>query len=265
MAEELTTYSFSLPVYVAVERNGQLLQGTSSVLGTCFPIGGAFVLTAGHVVTELLEAKTLGRGHPAVGIFHPRTFMQVGLRVANMEVLDGDIGILQVEFIDSNQESWLFPLHWSMGHMNLGSLIRAPGYAYADHVVGTERFIVQRSFQGSIVSEIGTYLPSGMKSKPFAVYESSFAAPRGHSGAPLLRDNGRVVGVVIGNGKSRMLILDAEETSTDGKTTTLIEQYESLVLGISVQARFILGLHSRILGGSIHDFLDHRSLVHVAG
>lgn len=261
---ELTTYSISLPVHVADVREGRLVQGRSSVLGTCFPISGRFMLTAGHVVTELEEAKSGSHGNPAVGIFHPTTFTQAGIRVTEMEVLDGDIGLLQVEFQEPDQESWLFPLHWSVGHVNLGSIIRAPGYAYADHSVGSERFIVQRSFQGSIVSEIGTYLPAGMKGKPFGVYETSFAAPRGHSGAPLLKENGRVVGVVVGNSKSKMLVLDSEETSTDGKTTTLIEQYESLALGVSVQAGFILGLHSRLLGCSLNDFLIRKGLVHVA-
>lgn len=262
---ELTTYSISLPVHLADKREGSLVQGKSSMLGTCFPLGGRYMLTAGHVVTELEKARSDLRGHPAVGIFHPTTCTQTGIRIAEMEVLAGDIGLLQAEFIEPSQESWLFPLHWSVGQMTLGSLIRAPGYAYADHSVGSDRFIVQRSFQGSIVSEIGTYLPAGMNSNPFGVYETSFAAPRGHSGAPLLREDGRVVGVVIGNSKSKMLVLDAEETSTDGKTTTLIEQYESLALGVSVQAGFVLGLHSRLLRCSINDYLSRNGLVHVAG
>lgn len=262
---ELTTYSISLPVHIANELKGQLVQGTAPILGTCFPLGDHFMLTAGHVVTELQEAKSHSRGHPAVGVFHPSTYTQIGLRIAEMELLDYDIGLLQVEFLEPNQESWLFPLHWSVEHMNLGAAIRAPGYAYADHSVGNKRFIVQRSFQGTIVSEIGIYLPMGTRGKPFGVCESSFSVPRGHSGAPLLRDNGRVIGVVIGNSKSKMLILDTEETSTDGKTTTIIEQYESLALGISVRARFVLGLYSKLLGSSLHDFLFRRGLVHVSG
>ena len=111
-----------------------------------------------------------------------------------MEVQDGDIGILQLEFLTPQQEAWLFPLHWSVGYRDPGSPVRTPGYAYADQVVGDKRFIVQRSFQGSIVSHIGAYLPTGMRGKAFGVYETSFAAPRGHSGAPLLSEIGRVAG-----------------------------------------------------------------------
>ena len=52
-----------------------------------------------------------------------------------------------------------------------------------------------------------------------------------------------------------MLILDAEETSTDGATTTMIEQYESLTLGIAVEGKFVLALCSRLLGGTVYDAL----------
>lgn len=262
---ELTTYSFSLPVHIADERDGQLVQGKSCVLGTCFPIGGNFMLTAGHVVKELQEAKASGRGHPAIGIFHPTSFVQVGVRASEMEIFEPDIGIVKVEFLHPEQEAWLFPLHWSVGRMNLGSPVRTPGYAFADHNIEGNRYIVQRSFQGSIVSEIGVYLPAGAKGEPFGVYETSFAAPRGHSGAPLLQENGRVVGVVIGNSKSKILVLDTEETSTDGKTTKLIEQWDSLSLGISVQSCVVLNLQSKLLGNSIRGFLEAKNLVHTDG
>ncbi|NVE01196.1 trypsin-like peptidase domain-containing protein [Massilia sp. BJB1822] len=259
---ELTTYSISIPVHIADEREGQLYPGKSAVLGTAFPIGDAFLLTAGHVARELNEAKSSNRGQPAVGLFHPESFCQILVRIVETEILEGDIGVLRVEFSELSQKTWLFPLHWTLRFVNLGSPVRTPGYAYADHTVGDEHFIIQRSFQGSIVSQIGKYIPNGMKGIPFGVYETSFASPRGHSGAPLLLGNGRVIGIVIGNSKSRMLILDAEEVSTDGQTTTLIEQYESLALGISVEAKFILNLHSKLLGKTIQSWLESKDLIH---
>jgi hypothetical protein len=69
----------------------------------CYPIGGAFFLTAGHVVAGLraeLEAKT---STPAVGLFHPDSFIQEGVPVVAVEDLGADLGILRVRFLAEEQ------------------------------------------------------------------------------------------------------------------------------------------------------------------
>lgn len=214
------------------------------------------MLTAGHVVEELTAAAKAGKGVASVGIFHPKSFKQFGLRVSDLEVLGCDIGLLKVDFQSPDQVDWLFPLWWDPFTSNMGTLVRSPGFAYGDHRVGDARYIVQRSFQGTIVADIGSYLPLGMTGEPFGVFELSFGAPRGHSGAPLLHENGRVMGVVIGNSKSRMLVLDSEELEESTGTKTVVQQYESLTLGIAVRASNAVTLMSHILGTTLGHFIS---------
>jgi hypothetical protein len=252
---ELTTHAIALPIHLGRESDAGLVQGEGAIHGTAFPVGGNFFLTAGHVVHELNASSAAGGGVPALGIFHPRTFRQSGIRISDAEILGNDIGLLQVRFDLAEQESWIFPLYWDPFTHTLGEAVRSPGFAYGDHRVGEARYIVQRSFQGSVVADIGIYLPVGHAGNPFGVFELSFAAPRGHSGAPLLRADGRVMGVVIGNSKSRMLVLDSEEIDESSGARTILQQYESLSLGIAVRAADVFALRSRMLGKTIGQFV----------
>ena len=62
--------------------------------------------------------------------------------------------------------------------------------------------------------------------------------------------------MIIGNSKSRMLVHDSEEVEESTGTKTILEQYESLTLGIAVRAADIVSLSSRILGTSVGQFLS---------
>ena len=252
---QLTTFAISLPVHLGTETEAGLVQSNGPIEGTAFPLGGEFLLTAGHVVEELIASQAAGRGVPTVGIVHPESFEHLGIRISEFEVLAKDIGLLRVNFDSRDQENWLFPLFWDPFTHTLGEAVRSPGFAYGDHRVGDARYLVQRSFQGSIVANIDAYLPVGYSCDPFGVFELSFAAPRGHSGAPLLHMNGRVMGVVIGNSKSRMRILDSEDIDESSGTRTIIEQYESLTLGVAVRAADVLAMHSSMLNKSIWQFV----------
>jgi hypothetical protein len=95
------------------------------------------------------------------------------------------------------------------------------------------------------------------------IYELSFAAPVGLSGAPLIILDHRVCGVVVGNHQTKMLVFTDEERLEEGAVINRVERYEVLNLGIAVRARTILSLQLpdgqslldfvRAAGAAVHD------------
>ena len=70
-----------------------------------------------------------------------------------------------------------------------------------------------------------------------------------------------IVGVVIGNSQSRMLILESEEVERGGGGRTLIQQYESLSLGIVVHASEVFKSESQLLNKSLGEYLESMKLL----
>ena len=139
--------------------------------------------------------------------------------------------------------------------------IRCCGYAYGHHRVGDRQSVVQRCFQGYVVAPLNEFELPGTNADIFSVHELSFPVPRGLSGSPLLNAVGNVMvnGVVIGNSDSQMVVFRSKEIETEAekntKSTTIVERFESLSLGIAVQPEAILPLQSTMLGTTIEDHL----------
>ncbi len=61
-------------------------------------------------------------------------------------------------------------------------------------------------------------------------------------------------GVIVGNATTQMLVLSDKEVLAEG-STTIVERYEMLQLGIAIQAGAILSLHSDLLGRTLAEHL----------
>jgi len=254
-ANLLTGYSLSMPVYRA-----QLLPDDAfqiigaTIFGTCFSIGSNFMMTAGHVIQNL-QIDDTHKG--VVGIIDPEGTISKGALVMETEVLPHDVGVLKVEFTYPESEYWFHRLSWSKDTLVGFEAVRCCGYAYGLHRVEDRQSVIQRCFQGHIVSGLNEFLPLGMDGSPFSVYELSFQVPRGLSGSPLLTSTGMVVvkGVVIGNSNYQMRVFHSREVEQETNATTIIENYESLSLGIAVQPTAMLPLQSLLLNDTIENHL----------
>lgn len=252
-------YSMILQVMPAKVLNDGRFLISASITGTCFSIGGPYMLTAGHVAATKSTSESDAL---AVGIQGPDGFFKAA-KVIDAELLPCDLGLLRVEFVFPESERWFHRFKWSERPLQPLETVRSAGYAYGMHIVEEQQSVVVRAFQGYIVSGLNNFKPLGMKGHPFNVYELSFMAPRGLSGAPLLNAHGTVVvhGVVIGNSESRMVVFRSQEQEAENGKTTSFEQYEALTLGIAVQAEEVLQQSSILLGMSIRKHLEKYELL----
>ena len=141
--------------------------------------------------------------------------------------------------------------------------MRTLGFPYGSTEVDNQRGIMIRGFSGEVVAGRRRFRPPGFEDPAFSVYELSFSAPRGLSGAPLLHKD-EVVGIVIGNSDTSMLVHRSTETETveaGERTKTTIEHYEKLTLGISVRSEEILRLESVLANGTIESHLRLHGLL----
>ena len=255
-------YSAVLPVFRGKLSDGRVDVG--QIEGTCFSIGKNHMLTAGHV------AKTdPGKGEKLfIGLSDPKAGGLEAAKVIETELLPGDCAILKVEFPSKESQKWVTELDWHPVPLAYFDHVESLGFPYGIHAVEERRYVISRTFRGHIVSILNEFTPIGSYEKSFPVYEVSFGAPRGLSGAPLLtgldKSSGyewSAVGLIIGNSKSGMKVIESEEYSKDSAGETKVsEVYEYLSLGIAVQANHIFEINSRILGSSIKNYLSANNL-----
>ena len=207
------------------------------IYGTAFSIGDDWFLTAGHLIKEV-------RIHPWFGIAYPHGEGTKVTPILDSEIVDGsDIGIFTAK------PPYSKPFGWTSGKMPMASAVQTTGFPYAMDLEHSA--ISVRSFVGNIVSAGPCFR---LTDKPDA-YELSFQCPRGLSGAPLctsMTNDPRIVGVIVGNSSTEMLVYTDKEITreTDTPQETIIERYESLQLGIAVQGNYLFGIESRIMNGS---------------
>ena len=236
---------------------GFLIQG--EVEGTAFSIAEDVFVTAGHVVRTI----TASDRSAGIGLTSPSGNAQRVALVRDSEELQGDVGLVKVEFLDPESRDWHGCLRWNAKQLQALQPVVTFGYPYGIHHADTGATIVSRAFSGHVVSTLESFKPLGSSLAPFRAHEISFGAPRGLSGSPLFttEDELLVGGVVIGNSKSQMLILQAEEVEETNGTKTKVEQYESLSLGVATAVSAILPIESRLLGNTIRGWLESRGAV----
>jgi hypothetical protein len=251
-------YDFGCPV-LGVRGNRETgLRIEGEIRGTAFPVGGPYMLTAGHVIEGFGGDPDFT---PVIVLYGPDHRFSPAVIVAT-EVIGSDVGILRLEFIKDGSDSWLKPLRWGAEPLWGFEEVRSVGYPFGFRITPDERAIVVRGFEGHIVAWNRNFKPAGYAGGSFPVYELSFAAPRGMSGALIYNAEGepRVQGVVIGNSETSMLVLSSEERVTTPSATTIVEQYDRLRLGIAVQGPHLRTLSSRLLGLTIGEHLARYSL-----
>jgi hypothetical protein len=207
------------------------------VIGTCFSIGEDYYLTAAHVISSL-------KGFDWVGIGFPLDNIWQGSPIINYEMLDDiDVGIVHAEVPNKSLLKWSHQKHFMWEN------VRTVGFPYAIDYVNLQ--INLRGFAGHIVSEV---IFDGLKSRPH-IYELSFQAPRGLSGAPLLSTRNEIIGLIIQNKSTEMTISIDRETLADGNKEIIVEKIEALQLGIAIVSTEILNLTFQILGSTLREHL----------
>ena len=231
---------------------GNITKGTADdvmilnqVIGTCFSIGGDYFLTAAHVLKSALQYKWSGISFAYKDMWHGSPFF-------NTQILeDFDIGIFIAETPNTKF------LRWNDKSFPMLQAVQSIGYPYAFD--SENRQITVRSFAGHIVSEQKFHRLKGNA----RIYELSFQAPRGLSGAPLLTlEKGKSVsGIIIGNSTTEMLIYSDKEIISDGIGENTVERYEALHFGIAIQSPQILDIYFTVLGGTLRTHLEKHGLI----
>lgn len=211
------------------------------IYGTAFSIGDKCFLTAAHVVESAKENEWAGIGYPEGQSW------KVSSLIDSETITESDLGIVKADV--PNPKS----LKWRFDQLSMLEDVQTVGYPYS---LDLENLIIgARAFTGHIVA--GPIFQR-LTAKP-RIYELSFQCPRGLSGAPLLRKNS-IVGMIIGNRTTQMLVFSDKEILAEGGKETIVERYESLQLGMALQSASVININSRILG-TIRNHLVNNGLV----
>lgn len=239
------TAEFQFPVMVGDRCVGDSTRFVpGDIVGTAFSIGGDFFITAGHVAKTFAGRDVIAIGNQLGSQGHWETCL-----ILKHEVLaDLDLAVLKTTPFDAAKS---FP--WSVDELTMNASVYAAGFPYA--LNNPAASITTRAFSGSICSLTRCDL---LPEKP-PVYELSFACPRGLSGAPLLQGQ-TLVGVVIGNHVTEMIIYSEEEYDKDSESLTIYEKTESLHLGIAVRSNAIVDIQSDLLECTIGTHLRKHNL-----
>jgi hypothetical protein len=257
MTRKYIEYSTVLPVMKGSPLGGGF-NATGGVLGSCFYIGNTYFMTAGHVVKEIQKSQSA-----VIAFVNPHTDTFKGALVVDTEVLSSDIGIFKADFVKKEHEDWFFKVSWNKKSLHAFARIRTFGYPYGIHKTSKRTGLIMRFFEGHIVANLSEYEILDLPGDIFSVYEMSFNAQRGLSGAPIFTANNplKISGVIIGNSKNSMLVLEKKEIDKEKDKETIFESYESLSLGIAVQENQIFQLESTLLDCSIKEHLEKLDLL----
>lgn len=216
--------------------------------GTAFSIGGGFFLTAAHVMDVATEHPVCCMGVIAPGDAFPGHKIWAKSPITEIEHhREVDLAVFRCD------GSPHMALPWLTHGANVLTPVICSGFPYA-HDIENERLFT-RAYSGSISA---SYQLFDLEAHP-VVYELSFSAPRGLSGAPVLvrfpDKPPHVIGYVIKNGKSSMLVGSSTEVIKEGGKETVVEQYESLSFGLAVASDTVLDLKSNLIGAKIGEHL----------
>jgi hypothetical protein len=242
-------HDYHFPV-IGYDRKGaysEVVFTPKNVYGTAFNIGEDYFMTAGHSLKSAAsENDTI-----AIGFVDGQDYL--ASEVLDYEIVpEFDVGFIKVMARIDRAKG----LEWE--HKRIASLldVGAMGHPYAldpeSHTLGS------RSFKGYIVSRRRFH---GFPAKPW-IYELSFQCPRGLSGAAVITLDGspKIVGMVVGNHTTKMLVFSDSERISESKET-IVERYEALQLGIALQSTGLLTINSRILKGTLSNHLKRYGLL----
>jgi len=240
-------YDLVFPVWGGeLDKNG--LFDPKNIYGTAFYINDNKFVTCGHTIANAGQHAIT-----ALSFTDSQTNHVNFKRVLDSETFDdNDSGIVVTDIERAK------PLQWQKQNLEMLKDVFSCGYPYGYDSIHDQVMI--RSFKGHIV-RTGTYLK--FKSKPLH-YELSYMCPRGLSGAPLLLSVGqqtRIIGMTIGNDMTDMIVSSFKETEADGTKVITYEKTETMHLGIAMQVGTFLDIKSRILNGTVGDYLSKAGLL----
>lgn len=255
-----TGYEIAVPALcVGPDDRGARYAPRGEIRGTAFPIGGPFFLTADHVARALTDDSEFV---PVLGLID-ETERFTAVAIEETESLGNDVALLRVAPEYEPTLRFVHPFPWVNYALNGLDDVMSLGFAYGVYRAPDRPYFIQRAFKGHVVAPLPSFAAPGVHPSGFEVYELSFAAPRGLSGAPLFtppRGPLEVAGIVIGNSQSRMLVHSSREQLADGSRETIVEHYESLSLGIAVTAQELFPLESALLKGTLESHLATHGL-----
>ena len=245
-------YRMAMPIFSAKRDQNDNFDVKGTILGTCFPIGNDYFMTAGHVLNQIPKNEGVVCLHNEQNLFK-------GAPIVETEILSYDLGLFKVEYIDSRHQSCFDILNWSEKSLFIFDKVRSLGYPYGLTENRGKKGIAQRGFEGTVVVPLLEFSPPGSSYPPFAVYELSFPAPRGLSGAPLLSvdDKNHIAGIIIGNSSSSIEVFSSKETEGD----KAYEVRETMSLAVAVQEGQVFLTKSKLLGKTIGDHLKYMGLL----
>jgi hypothetical protein len=237
---------------------GNRLDETSTsvkqILGTAFALGDNFYLTAGHCLPERKENEVFGLGYPL-----PESHGLGIVLVRQAEYFEShDLALLEAAM----PVPFIKPQVWSFGNMNVLTEVWTAGYPHGlDSSIAEMGFVAQRAFKGHTVSHLPhKRLPDGSF---LDVYELSFMAPKGISGAPLFLQSPEwfVVGVVLGMKQTDTNVVREIEATDEGKTVEFHWYVQRMTYGFAVTSKSLAPLHSGMLNMTIGDYIRSKNLV----
>lgn len=177
----------------------------SFVAGTAFDIGGGYFLTAGHVAGSVSGYASQSLGFLAPGDQFPGHKVWAKGPIAATETHpEYNLAVLRCSAGPTASFPWM-----CNSRLDLLDPVICGGFPFGHDVANLR--LTTRAYAGAIAAH---YPFLDLPAKP-EVYELSFPAPRGLSGAPVLvriaSGVPHVVGIVIGNGKSQMLVASFSE------------------------------------------------------
>jgi len=216
--------------------------------GTAFGIGPDVFVSASHVAKAALQYPVPCIGFLAQGPDSPEHRIWAKAPIEDAETHDDlDLALLKCR----GRPYAVLP--WRVKRLNLLDPVISGGFPYGHDPENLRLF--SRMYSGHVSAH---YPFLEFKAKP-DVYELSFSAPRGLSGAPLMilvpGGSPEVVGYVFGNGKSSMLVASDAEVVREGNKETIVERYESLSYGLAVSSYSVLDVHSNLLKTTIGGIL----------
>lgn len=240
----INAYNYVFPVVSGTLPEGAPGLLLSDIYGTAFCLGNGFYMTSAHVLRGALDQRTIHLAYTDGSVWE-------AIQASDHEVLEGyDIAIIAARVPTAEA------MPWSLAEEVMGQDVQTVGFPYAFQRAPLS--IQIRSFKGHVVSSrTFMHLPDRPR-----IYELSFQCPRGLSGAPLFTIEAplRIRGIICGNAATEMLVFTDRERIDDG-TVKIIERYESLQLGIAIQARSLGAVYSRLLKRTITEHLKELGIL----
>lgn len=241
---------YFLPVVAATKHNNNFI--IIGVFGTASYIGNGFFITAGHTIKNAAEIESFGIGYAGKNEkawkFLPKVdyeyFEDIDLAIIKCNIESIGFKIIKVA---KEYKFALLDNVYSCGFP----------HAYDKH----NKTLRTRALKGYIVSA-GKFFE--LKS-PINGYELSFNCPRGISGAPLMLKNKEkvpiVIGYIIGNTISEILVYQEREKNSDGYETTVYEKMETTRFGLAVSVKELMQKKSRLLGTDLISYFTDNDLI----